>query len=117
MERNTQYAARIIDIFEEVLKEKNIMIPDKWRNGNDDESCIYGETYYKIEYAISAFLDRITEEKIEFLDTKDVATALGCSLPAARNIMNRADFPLIRVGKNYKVSKDALIEWTKKRRI
>lgn len=117
MENNTQYAARIIDIFEEVLKEKNIVIPDKWRSGNDDESCIYGETYYKIEYAITSFLDRILEDNVEFLDTKDVAKSLGCSLPTARSIMNRADFPLIRVGKNYKVSKDALIEWSRKRRI
>lgn len=117
MEKNIQYAARIIDIFEEVLKEKKIMIPDKCRNGSNDESCIYGETYYKIEYAITAFLDRIMEDNIVFLDTKDVAKMLGCSLPTARNIMNRADFPLLTVGKNYKVSKEALIEWTKKRRI
>ena len=117
MDNSTKHAARIIDIFEEVLKENDIMIPDKWREGKEDESCIYGQTYYKIEYAISSFLNGILEEQIVFLDTKDVAEALGCSLPTARSIMNRADFPLIRVGKNYKVSKDALLEWTKKRRI
>lgn len=49
-------------------------------------------------------------ENIKFLTTKDVANALGCSLPTARNIMMRADFPLLRVGKNFKVSEQAFIE-------
>lgn len=31
-----------------------------------------------------------------FLDTKAIAQYLGCSLPTARQIMYRADFPLIR---------------------
>ena len=56
-------------------------------------------------------------ENIKFLTTKDVANALGCSLPTARNIMMRADFPLLRVGKNFKVSEQAFIEWSKPRRV
>ena len=56
-------------------------------------------------------------ENIKFLTTKDVANALGCSLPTARNIMMRADFPLLRVGKNFKVSEQAFIEWSKARRV
>ena len=55
--------------------------------------------------------------QIKFLSTKEVAEALGCSLPTARNIMMRADFPLVRVGKNFKVSEQSFIEWSKKRRI
>lgn len=58
------------------------------------------------------------EEKIRFMNTKEVAEALGCSLPTARNIMLKsADFPTIRVGKNLKVSEQAFIEWSKKRRV
>ncbi len=56
-------------------------------------------------------------ENIKFLTTKDVANALSCSLPTARNIMMRADFPLLRVGKNFKVSEQAFIEWSKTRRV
>lgn len=56
-------------------------------------------------------------ENIKFIGTKDVARILGCSLPTARNIMLRADFPLVRVGKNYKVSEQAFIEWSKQRRV
>ena len=58
------------------------------------------------------------DEELKFLNTKEVAEALGCSLPTARNIMlTTADFPLIRVGKNLKVNKQAFIEWSKKRRV
>ena len=55
--------------------------------------------------------------QIKFLSTKEVAEALGCSLPTARNIMMRADFPLVRVGKNFTVSEQAFIEWSKNRRV
>ena len=57
------------------------------------------------------------DEKIKFLGTKEIAEELGCSLPTARNIMMRADFPLVRVGKNFKVSEQAFIEWSSKRRV
>lgn len=56
-------------------------------------------------------------EVIKFLNTREVANTLGCSLPTARNIMMRADFPLIRVGKNLKVELSAFQEWAKKRRV
>lgn len=57
------------------------------------------------------------EEKDRLIDTKEVAKVLGCSLPTARRIMQREDFPLIRVGKNMKVNAEAFDEWTKNRRI
>lgn len=59
----------------------------------------------------------LVTEEIKFLGTKEVAQVLGCSLPTARNIMMRADFPLIRVGKNLKVSASAFMEWASKRRV
>ena len=57
------------------------------------------------------------DEQIKFLNTKDVAKALGCSLPTARRIMRRQDFPLIRVGKNMKVSNAAFQKWAEARRV
>ena len=56
-------------------------------------------------------------EQMKFLNTKDVAKAFGCSLPTARQIMRRQDFPLIRVGKNMKVSNSAFLKWAETRRI
>lgn len=55
--------------------------------------------------------------EIKFLNTKEVAEALGCSLPTARQIMMRYDFPLIRVGRAMKVEKNALLEWASHRHI
>ena len=57
-----------------------------------------------------------SQNNLRFLSTKEVAEALGCSLPTARKVMYRADFPLIRVGKNFKVSEQAFIEWSSHRR-
>lgn len=54
-------------------------------------------------------------EELKFYGTKDVARILGCSLPTARDVMMRYDIPLIRVGKNMKVSSKALEEWSMKR--
>lgn len=56
------------------------------------------------------------QNNLRFLSTKEVAEALGCSLPTARKVMYRADFPLIRVGKNFKVSEQAFIDWSSRRR-
>lgn len=55
-------------------------------------------------------------QTLEFYNTKDIANLLACSIPTARQIMNRADFPLIKAGKNYKVLKTAFEEWAKERR-
>lgn len=59
----------------------------------------------------------MNNSEIKFLNTKEVAEALGCSLPTARKIMRRPDFPLIRAGKNMRVSQIAFIKWAETRRI
>lgn len=48
-------AAHIADIFEYVLEDADILIPDDEREGDEDEACLYGCTY-------SDFEDGITEE-------------------------------------------------------
>lgn len=52
-----------------------------------------------------------------FYTTSDIARCLGCSLPTARQLFHRADFPSIKVGKNYKVSKDAFEKWASEKRV
>ena len=63
--------------------------------------------------------ETITTEnnELKFLNTEEVAAVLGCSLPTASKIMRRPDFPLIRVGKNMRVSKSAFMKWAETRRI
>ena len=42
----------IIDIFEELLDRLDITLPDKWREGEEDEARIFGDTYYELEEKI-----------------------------------------------------------------
>lgn len=51
-------AIRILDIIEEMLENKGIMIPDEDRTGNESEACLYGMTYTDLENAIEELLGR-----------------------------------------------------------
>lgn len=55
----TNTAADIIDIFEELLDELDITLPDKWRDGEEDEARIFGDTYYELENKI---VERLKKE-------------------------------------------------------
>ena len=54
---------------------------------------------------------------MSFIGSKDIAQLMGCSIPIARQIMKRKDFPLIKCGKNLKVMKSEFIKWASERRI
>lgn len=54
-------AITILDMFEDMLAEKGIKIPDVAREGDEDEACLYGETYFDLE-------DAITELLCEYID-------------------------------------------------
>ena len=49
----------IIDIFEELLDRLDITLPDKWREGEEDEARIFGDTYYELEDKI---VERLKKE-------------------------------------------------------
>ena len=53
----------------------------------------------------------IENDELVFLTPMDIAKAMGCSVPAARQLFHRPDFPSIQVGKNFKVLKSAFIKW------
>ncbi len=55
----TNTVADIIDIFEELLDELDITLPDKWRADEEDEARIFGETYYELENKI---VERLRKE-------------------------------------------------------
>ena len=55
----TNTAADIIDIYEELLDELDITLPDKWRADEEDEARIFGETYYELENKI---IERLRKE-------------------------------------------------------
>ena len=54
----TNTADELIDIFEELLDRLDITIPDKWREGEEDEARIFGDTYYELENKIVERLKR-----------------------------------------------------------
>lgn len=70
---------------------------------------------------IDNYLDEINNQsnntEIEILTTEDIAKILKCSKTMVRKLYRKDDFPVILIGKNYKVYKDAFIEWMKKRHI
>lgn len=52
-------AIYILRIFENMLDEKGIKIPDSHRIGDEDEACLYGETYYELEDKITELLENV----------------------------------------------------------
>ena len=55
----TNTADDIIDIFEELLDRFAITLPDEWREGEEDEARIFGDTYYDLENKI---VERLRKE-------------------------------------------------------
>ena len=56
----TNTADDIIDIFEELLDRLDITLPDKWREGEEDEARIFGDIYYELENKI---VERLKKEE------------------------------------------------------
>ena len=56
----TDIADDIIDIFEKLLDKFDITLPDKWREGEEDEARIFGDTYSTLELDI---IERLKKEK------------------------------------------------------
>lgn len=56
-------AYEILDGFEDVLDKHDIKIPDPWREGEEDEACIFGETYYGMEDGIVELVKAYFEEQ------------------------------------------------------
>ena len=54
----TNTADELIDIFEELLDRLDITLPDKWREGEEDEARIFGDAYYELENRIVERLRR-----------------------------------------------------------
>ena len=56
------------------------------------------------------------DDGMQFIGTKEIAKLMKCSIPVARQIMHRKDFPLIKCGKNLRVMKSEFIKWASQRR-
>lgn len=64
MNKARELAIGILNMFEEMLDEKGIMIPDEYREGAEGEACLYGDTYYTLEDKITTLLtNELKEDK------------------------------------------------------
>ena len=65
-------AACICELFEDLLEEHDITIPDEDIDGNEDEARIYGMTYAKLEDTITSilmvFAETMKRDDVELLD-------------------------------------------------
>lgn len=52
------------------------------------------------------------DKTVVFYGVKEVAEMLHCSIPTARDIMARKDFPSKKIANTLKVSKEALLAWS-----
>ena len=58
-EHAREIAVRILNGFEELLDEYNIVTPSVERAGDSEEACLYGSVYYALEDAV---VDILVEE-------------------------------------------------------
>jgi len=66
--------------------------------------------------AVTQAAEQQKEDTFIFYDVKKVAEKLECSIPTAREIMNRKDFPSLKVANSMRVSRPAFEEWTMQKR-
>ena len=58
IEINKEKTTEIIDKFEDLLAINDIKIPNKEREENEEEACIYGSDYYNLKESIIEILNR-----------------------------------------------------------
>lgn len=56
--KSKEKAIEILNLFEELLDEHHIDIPDPLRNGEEGEAHLYGEAYYKLEDEIFGIIQK-----------------------------------------------------------
>lgn len=69
MDRGREYAIAIIDCFENLLYEKDMIIPSEDREGDEGEAAIFGSEYAELEDNITNILQKYEKE---ILDEKHI---------------------------------------------
>lgn len=62
-ERARRLAIAIIDEFEDLLAEKDILIPSADREGREEEACIYGSEYWRLEDTFTDMLAKALKKE------------------------------------------------------
>jgi hypothetical protein len=81
-----QISAEVADIFDSLLADNDIMVPDEDREGDEDEAPLYGATY-------SDFEDGITEQLAEIVTG---VRASGADTTAAKEVIYQSFVALLQ---------------------
>ena len=65
-----EYACGILNVFEDLLDEHGIDIPDKNREGEEDEAHLFGDAYYATEDRVVEILTELLEKVKENPEAK-----------------------------------------------
>ena len=60
-----EFAAEILEIFEEKLEELNVTLPNSNREGKEDEARIFGSDYYDLEDKVAELLRNNKKQLVE----------------------------------------------------
>ena len=63
-----EYSVDICELFEDLLEENDITIPDEEREGEPDESRLYGTTYADLEYKVLNILNEFMNDLLKHPD-------------------------------------------------
>ena len=63
-----EYSVDICELFEDLLEENDITIPDDEREGEQDEARLYGKTYSCLEYDVLNILNELINDLLKHPD-------------------------------------------------
>lgn len=61
--------------------------------------------------------NEIKKHELNFLTVRDVSRIMGISLPLARQIFDRPEFPKLQIGRRILVCEEAFRAWASQRRV
>ena len=65
-----EYSVDIVELFEDILEQYNIDIPDEDRTGDESEARLYGMTYSNLEEDVVAILEDLVKNVKEHKDAE-----------------------------------------------
>ena len=63
-----EYSVDICELFEDLLEDNDITIPDDEREGEQDEARLYGKTYSCLEYDVLNILNELINDLLKHPD-------------------------------------------------
>jgi hypothetical protein len=97
-EKAKEIAIRICDEFEDLLDEKNIMIPSADRKGLRREACLYGSEHYALEDGVVDILMEELAVGAKREDAAKICVEARTAVKAMQKAMAKAPEGLATVG-------------------